>query len=169
MCLPLKVMSRIIVWALMASFLMVGLTFCQNTAEQSFTKGVEYAAEGDFERAKEEFERALKVDPTHEFAKRFLMLIEDIKEQEIRTKTAVPFFKGATYALKRQWTEAILEYNRAIEIEPNQAMPYLSRGKAYAQKGEYNQAGMRRPTTIGVLPITSESRTTRPSLILRRR
>jgi Tfp pilus assembly protein PilF len=80
MCLPLKVMSRIIVWALMASFLTVGLTFCQNRAERSFTKGVMYAAEGDFERAKEEFEKALKVDPTHELAERFLMIIEDINE-----------------------------------------------------------------------------------------
>ena len=141
----------------MASFWTVGVTFCQNTAEQSFTKGVEYAAEGEFERAKEKFVKTLKLDPTHEFAKEFLMLIEDIDEQEIQTKAAVPFFKGAIYALRGQWTEAIVAYNRAIEIEPNHAMPYMSRGKAYAQKGEYNQAVSDFTKAIEINPKEAEA------------
>ena len=124
----------------MVFLLTVGLTFCQKTAEQNFTKGVEYAAEGNFKKATKELEKVLRVEPTHKSAKRFLIIIKDVNEQKIQTKTAVSFFKGATYALKGQWDEAIGEYTKAMEIEPTYAMPYISRGNAYVYKDQYDQA-----------------------------
>ena len=105
-----EVLRRTCVWVLLVLFLTVGLTFCQNKAEQSFNKGAQYGAEGKFKEAKEEFEKALKVDPSYESAKRFLILIEDVNEKKIQTNIAVTFFKGATYALKGQWAEAIAEH-----------------------------------------------------------
>ena len=64
----------------MASFLTASLTFWQKTAEQSFTKGVEYAAGGEFERAKEEFERSLKRLKTDYFDLYQLHGITDVKK-----------------------------------------------------------------------------------------
>ena len=82
------VLIRMGVLALMVLFLKVDLGFCQNSAEQIWSKGVELAAKGKFIKAKEEFEKVLKVDPLFETAERFLKLIEDVNHQTIKAKNS---------------------------------------------------------------------------------
>ena len=128
------------VLVLILLFLATGLGFGQNTAEQIWTKGIEYGAQGKFKEAKEEFEKALKVDPSFKTVERFLKLIEDVNQQKKKSKTAISYFKGVACQLKRRWDEAIDEYNKAIEINPEYACAYNARGHAYYIKGQYDKA-----------------------------
>jgi tetratricopeptide (TPR) repeat protein len=85
----MKVLRRIGITVLVILSLAVGLCFGQNTPEQIHTKGVGYAAEGKFEEAKKQFEKALKVDPFYGPAKMSLKIVEDANKQRIKSKTAI--------------------------------------------------------------------------------
>ena len=136
----MKHLSRISISVLIAFFLSVGLSYGQHPAEQSLAKGVEYASQGKFEEAREEFEKTLKIDPSYGSARRYLKVIEDVNEGKIQTDTAICFFEGVTHALKDRSAEAITQFNKVIEAEPKYAIPYISRGKAYSARGQYDQA-----------------------------
>jgi len=136
----MKALRRIALLARIISFLAINLCYGQNTAEQTWTKGVEYAADGKFKEAKGEFEKALKADPYYDPAKEALEVIENVVDQKIKSKTAIHLFKGKSYREKEQWDEAIAEYNIALEIDPKFAMAYNDRGIAYDNKGQHDQA-----------------------------
>ena len=90
----------------MTFLFLAGPCFGQDTAEQIWTKGVEHTAQGNFNEAKVEFEKALKVDPYYGSAKRALKVIEDALDQKIKSKTAIHLFKGIAYGIKEQWDES---------------------------------------------------------------
>ncbi len=137
----MKVLRETSALGLIVLFLTVGLSYGQDIAEESYDKGVRYAIQGKFKEAKEEFERALKIDQFFIPAKESLKIIEAVIDQKIKSKTAIHFFKGETYYNKGQWGEAISEYNKAIEINPRFAEAYNNRGISFAQgKGQYDQA-----------------------------
>ncbi len=48
--------------------------------------------------------------------------------------------RGAFYASKGQWKDAIADYTEAIRLNPSQAKQYYFRGRAYLQSGERNKA-----------------------------
>ena len=48
---------------LIAFFLISGATYAQDLAKESYDKGVVYAIQGEYRKAKEEFEKALKIAP----------------------------------------------------------------------------------------------------------
>jgi tetratricopeptide (TPR) repeat protein len=50
------------------------------------------------------------------------------------------YHRGVVYKSKGEYDRAILEFNKAIEIDPEFAMAYNGRGNAYQDKGEYDQA-----------------------------
>jgi len=47
---------------------------------------------------------------------------------------------GNSYAKKEEYDEAIDEYNKAIEIDPELMDGYNNRGLAYHNKGQYDKA-----------------------------
>jgi len=109
--------------------------------EESYYKGVEYAVQGKFLEAKEEFEKVLKVDPFYESAEHSLKIIKDVIEQKIKRETVIYLFKGASYFNKHQFDQAIGDYTKAIEISPKYALAYVNRGGAYNDgKGQYDKA-----------------------------
>ena len=134
------ILIRMGVLVLILLFLAGGLGFGQNTAKQILTKGVEHAAQGNFTEAKEEFEKVLKADPFFETVKNYLRLVEYVNLQEIKAETAIIFFKGAAFNLKGKWDDAIDEYTKAIEINPNFTMALNYRGIAYLNKGQHDKA-----------------------------
>ena len=137
----MKVLARIVVLVLMTILLSIGLCYALNVAGQSTTEGVDYASQGKFKEAREEFEKALKADPSFGPAKRALKIVEDVAEQKIESQTAINYFRGISHALKGQHDQSIPFYNRAIEINPGFANAYFSRGVAYAEgRGEYDKA-----------------------------
>ena len=48
--------------------------------------------------------------------------------------------KGIQYAKKGMFDEAIAEYTKAIQINPNASFTYINRGNAYYSKGSVEQA-----------------------------
>jgi tetratricopeptide (TPR) repeat protein len=136
----IKVLKKIDVAVLMILFFLVYPCFGQSTAKQIWTKGVEYAAQGNFEKAKVEFEKVLEIDPSYESAKRFLKIINDVNEQRIKSKTVISYFKGLNFTEKKHWAEAIAEYKKVVDINPQFAEAYRSRGLVYAKKGQYDKA-----------------------------
>ena len=124
----------------MVLFLGVGLCYAQNPAKQISDRGLEYAAEGKFTEARDEFEKALKIDAFYEPARRSLKIIEDVIDQKIKAETAFHLFRGAVYHNRGQLIKAIAEYNKAIEINPKYAPVFNNRGFAHIGKGEYDQA-----------------------------
>jgi tetratricopeptide (TPR) repeat protein len=48
--------------------------------------------------------------------------------------------RGIAYGKKGEYDNAIADYTRAIEIDPNDAWAYCNRGGAYDEKGDYDKA-----------------------------
>ena len=136
----MKLLRRIGATVLIVFFLTTGLCYGQSPAKQSSIKGLEYAVEGKLEKAKKKFEEALKIDPSLESAKDGLKVIDDVNDKKMEKKAANHFFKGVAYYLKGQWAKAIIEYNKAIEVNPRFALVYHDRGIIYRHKGLYDQA-----------------------------
>jgi len=44
------------------------------------------------------------------------------------------------YSRREQYDQAIVDFNKALEIDPKNMEAYISRGKAYYFKGEYNKS-----------------------------
>ena len=122
----------------MVLFLTFGVTYAQKPAEESYDKGVEYAVQGKFSKAKEEFEKALKVDPFLRPAELSLKSIKVVIEKKIKRETAIHLFKGDSYGNKGQYDQAISEYTKFIEINPEYAEAYNNRGAVYEKKGQYD-------------------------------
>jgi tetratricopeptide (TPR) repeat protein len=136
----MKVPGRIGVSVLITFFWAAGLCYGQSAAMQHLIKGVDYAAQGKFEEAKEEFGKVSKADPLYESVQEDLKVIEDVIDKKITSKTAIHLYKGVTYVHKRQYDQAISDYTKAIEINPRFAMAYRTRGTAYFRKRQYDQA-----------------------------
>ena len=130
-------------------------------AGQLLNKGVEHGSQGKFKEAKEEFEKALEVDPYSGGPKRYLRIIEYIDQQKIETRIAINYFKGIAYAIKGQWDKAIEEYNKVIERTPGFAEPYCNRGLVYYDKGRYDHAISDYTRAIEINPGYAEAYTNR--------
>ena len=91
-------------------------------AEMYFRRGVSYTDIGgnfDMDKALENLDKALKINPNHEKAH-----IE----------------RGMIYAVRHKPSDAIADFTRAIEINPRSAEAYLHRGNSYLDEEEYDLA-----------------------------
>ena len=137
----MKVLGRISVSVVMVLFLSSSLSYGQSTAIQYLSKGVDYAAQGKFKDAKEEFGKVSKADPLYSSIEENLKIIEDVIDKKIASKTAIHLFKGAAYLNKGQYDLAISDCNKAIELNSRLAMAYVTRGLAYyLGKAQYDLA-----------------------------
>ena len=60
---------------------------------------------------------------------------------ELKSKLAADFYdRGADYLDEKDYTRAIIEYTKAIELDPGYINAYLDRGVVYYGRGEYDQA-----------------------------
>ena len=82
-------------------------------------RGLAYNDRGLYDRAIEDFNKAIALDP----------------------KDALAYgIRGLAYYMKRQYDRAIEDYNKAIALDSNIPMPYLTRGLAYNIKGNMGMA-----------------------------
>lgn len=113
----------------------------ESTERDYYNKGISYGAQGSFQKAKEEFQKGLKVShPYSTPLNAAIDIAQDALNNKIKQKTAVYLFRGTSYANKFEFDKAIGDFTRAIRIEPKYAASYNSRGTVYLLKGELEDA-----------------------------
>jgi tetratricopeptide (TPR) repeat protein len=64
-------------------------------------------------------------------------------KEERKSKESLFYYKiGLAYLQKRKFDQAILLFNKSLETNPGYAEAYLSRGRGYYFRGEYNKSWM---------------------------
>lgn len=112
----------------------------KGTADQRYNLGIGYAIEGKFEKAKDEFQKALKLDNSYQPAKESLNIIDEALNKKLKNDAIIYFFKGIQYSNENKFSEAINSLGHSISLEPAFSSPYYERGLAHANKGEYDPA-----------------------------
>lgn len=156
----MKVLRKSVV-GLICLFLAVGAS-CAQIVEECYDKGIRYAAQGRFNEAEKEFKKALEIDQFYIPAKECLKVIEDVLEKKIKKEALSIYLKGCFITLrgclirklqsirkllllipilrKEMFDKAIIEYKKAIAINPNFAEVYNNLGIAYSKKGMFDEA-----------------------------
>ena len=99
--------------------------------ENHFNKGLDYAEDGQWENAVQEFDKAIQVDPDY----------------------AEPYYnRGYSYDELGQYQTAIDDYTMAIQLDPDYAEAYANRGNTYDTLGQYEQALLDLNTAIQINP-----------------
>jgi tetratricopeptide (TPR) repeat protein len=82
-------------------------------------RGSAYDDKGDYDRAIQDFNEAIDLDPNHETAY---------------------YGRGNAYKRKGDYDHAIQDFNEAIHLNPNFERAYCDRGNAYIDKDNYDRA-----------------------------
>ena len=122
-------------------------------------RGTAYNDKGQYDRAIQDFDQAIRLDPNYALAFNN---------------------RGIAYDDKGQYDRAIQDYDQAIKLDPNYASLQQPR-HAYDDKGQYDRAiqdydqaikldpNYARPSTIAAPPTTTKANTTAPSRTTTRR
>ena len=96
------------------------LKFTKNLLAIAYVnRGSAYGEKGHYDRAIEDFNKAISINPNYAGAYNN---------------------RGNAYYKKGQYDRAIEDYNKAIALDPNDALAYTNRGAAYALKGVMGRA-----------------------------
>ena len=82
----------------------------------------------------------------------FIGQINDIDSLKIKYNN-----KGNLFARESKFYEAIIEYNKAIELDTNYFMGYINRGSAYAKSGKENKAIIDYNKVIEINPVVLDT------------
>lgn len=123
-----------------AVFLIIGPCRAEDTGGENYFKGVEYAAQGRLEEAKQEYQKALSDEAYYAASRLEIHAIDDVLNQKTKKEIAMLVFEGKRCAINQKWQEAIDIYTKAIKQAPTYAYAFISRGIAYASIGELDRA-----------------------------
>ena len=93
--------------------------FVRLFAEAYNNRGDAYYSKGQYDRAIEDYNKAIALDPNYADAY---------------------YNRGVAYAKKGQYDRAIEDYNKAIALDPNYAKAYTNRGITYYKLGNMGRA-----------------------------
>ena len=124
-----------------------------NISNAFFNRGLSYKNKGQYDRAIEDYDQAIKLNPhyTDAFNNRgvayknkgqYDRAIQDY-DQAIKLNPNFVFAfsnRGVAYGKKGQYDRAIEDYDQAIKLNPNYAESFNNRGIAYTDKGQYDRA-----------------------------
>lgn len=133
-------MLRIIIPIAIILYLAGGFTYSQSPAKDSYKKGIDYCIKGEFEKAKSEFKKASKDDSLNTSSQLNLKTINDIQKKKIKKETGIHIFKGIQSDDLGKYTQALDEFKKAIEINPDYADSYNKRGLVYYNQAQYELA-----------------------------
>ena len=124
----------------------LGFSYAQTRDIQLYEQGVEYAARGEFKKAKADISDSLKICKT-ENRIIALQVIKDVAANKITKETAIDMFKGIHFLVKDVPEKAIPEFSKVISANPGYIYAYIDRGFAYfgcanfdAALADFNQA-----------------------------
>jgi tetratricopeptide (TPR) repeat protein len=117
------------------------------------SRGVGYYSKGDYDRAIQDTDEAIRLNPTEPsfyytsglaYKKKgdFDRAIQDF-DNAIRLNRNFErayYDRGNAYIDKEEYDRAIQEFNQAIRLNPTNANNYNNRGIAYKRKGDYDRA-----------------------------
>jgi len=122
-------------------------------AEIALNKGVDFGAQGLWEQAIEQFDKAIALDPSLAMAyvNRSLVYInlgehqraiqDTDKAIELDPSIAIAYVnRSAAYLNLGQYQRAIQDADKAIELDPSIAIAYVNRSGAYSNLGQYQRA-----------------------------
>lgn len=117
----------------------------RETVEKCYFKGIDYYAEGQFNKAIKEWEEVLKIDPTHSGATEYLKKARDkiaqVSSREKRRegkarnareeKIEVYYKQGINYYLAGEFKAAIGQWEEVLKMDPshNGATGYIAKAK----------------------------------------
>ncbi|KJU87026.1 TPR repeat-containing serine/threonine protein kinase [Candidatus Magnetobacterium bavaricum] len=110
-------------------------------------RGIAYANKGDYDNAIADYTKALEINPKHTYAYTRLENAYKNKQERFRSKessvtnTADAYYNsGVSYYNKKQYSIAIIDYTKAIELNPRYIAAYLNRGTTYYKIKDYDHA-----------------------------
>lgn len=115
----------------------------------------------EFDRRKEAFEKACEVGNEDSIIKIGEALRRRFPEKTradekfLQNLASAYYNRGITFSENKEHDEAILEYTRAVEINPNFGEAYDNRGNTYTEKGELDSAISDYTKAIEIDPIDS--------------
>ncbi|MDH5662096.1 MAG: tetratricopeptide repeat protein, partial [Elusimicrobiota bacterium] len=117
----------------------------RETVDKRYFRGIDYYAEGQFNKAIKEWQEVLKLDPTHRGAKEYLKKARDKvaransrgkgSKDEARNpreeKIEVYYRQGINYYLAGEFKEAIGQWGEVLKMDPqhNGARGYIAKAK----------------------------------------
>ena len=105
-----------------------------------YALGIDFASEGEFIAARDEFIRALKIVPNHGGSTYSLEITEDAINLKVKKEAAMHIFNGVNFVDKGRLDKAITEFTLAIEIDPNYPKAHNKRGLANDNSAHYELA-----------------------------
>ena len=125
----------------------------KHLADAYLNRGLAYVEKGEFDRAIEDFDKAIGLNPeyadayfnrgtAHSTLNQHEKAIENYnKAIELDPNLALAYSnRGLAYYSLNKHDEAIADYNEAIELDPNFALAYYNRGLAYYSLNKHDEA-----------------------------
>jgi len=104
-----------------------------------YKKGVEYASQGKFNEAKEQFNKALKIYKLEPGVNEILDMLKDVEGGVISKNYAIRLFKAENHIINGNTQQAITEFQEAIQANPQCAYAYSKLSAIYSYLGDYQQ------------------------------
>jgi tetratricopeptide (TPR) repeat protein len=108
-----------------------------------YDRGLAYMVFDDLKQAIRDFEKYLELAPDAPDREEVKNQIEELKSKSSNpsnTPTVDYLQQGITNFEAGNYEQAIADYTKAIELNPEKAEAYLDRGYAYEQLGDYEQS-----------------------------
>lgn len=105
-----------------------------------YKRGIEYASQGRFREAEEQFNRVLGIYKFDVVSSDCLAMLEDVREGIIDKDYAIHLFKGEDYNINGEYQKAIIELQESTQIDSNLYYAYDILGALHFHLGEYQQA-----------------------------
>ena len=131
--------------------------------KRNFAAGRKFYDRREYNRALEEFDQAVKIDPgnfrAHYWRGRVYLKMghydkatADFKMVvELKPQYARPYHNlGWLYYQKGKYEESIQYLNKAIELEPNNGWAYYTRGRSHFKKGDLQSALKEKKKSCGL-------------------
>ena len=108
--------------------------------KSEYLRGIDLASQGKYEEAKNTLEKSLADELIKPYAELEINAINDVLNGKVKADIAARAFKGKSYAVNKNWNQAISEYYKVIEFSPSFRYAYVSRGNAYLETKSYGKA-----------------------------
>jgi tetratricopeptide (TPR) repeat protein len=112
-------MNRLLIVLILTFVMVAGCGLGVSKYDDAVLDGVANLNTGKTEKALEDFNRAIKIDPN---------------------KAAGYLGRANTLNIMERYEECLADYDKALAINPKLANAYINRGSAYSHLGEYKKA-----------------------------